>query len=102
MERRVTYGGTFTSLHSWNELVLTSSFASPGWAQVEPTGIRSWARIHGPGSVSPRASSLSYTDHFLPVPIGDMSGVGVDYPRNPRFDEQGRWLKRDRWPQELR
>ncbi|KIM21496.1 hypothetical protein M408DRAFT_333414 [Serendipita vermifera MAFF 305830] len=35
------------------------------------------------------------------LPVGDMTGVGIDYPRNPRFDEQGRWMRRSMWPKEL-
>ncbi|TFK36057.1 DHHC palmitoyltransferase-domain-containing protein [Crucibulum laeve] len=36
------------------------------------------------------------------LPIGRSLSDGLDYPVNPRFDEQGRWRRRAEWPEELR
>jgi hypothetical protein len=35
------------------------------------------------------------------VPIGANKDLGMEYPRNPRFDEDGRWMPRKEWPTEL-
>jgi len=35
-------------------------------------------------------------------PIGAAEHDGLDYPVNPRFDDQGRWRRREEWPQHLR
>lgn len=35
------------------------------------------------------------------VPIGANKDLGMFYPRNPRFDEDGRWMPRKEWPTEL-
>ncbi|EJD04892.1 zf-DHHC-domain-containing protein [Fomitiporia mediterranea MF3/22] len=35
------------------------------------------------------------------LPIGKSEGDGLTYPRNPRFDEDGRWRRRRDWPPEL-
>jgi palmitoyltransferase len=36
------------------------------------------------------------------VPIGRSASDGLDYPINPRFDNDGRWRRRPEWPEELR
>ncbi|KAI0248920.1 DHHC palmitoyltransferase-domain-containing protein [Lactifluus subvellereus] len=36
------------------------------------------------------------------LPIGSTKDLGLDYPRNPRFDVDGRWMPRRQWPPELR
>lgn len=41
-----------------------------------------------------------YEPVFL-VPIGANKDLGMFYPRNPRFDEDGRWMPRKEWPTEL-
>lgn len=35
------------------------------------------------------------------LPIGANKDLGMEYPRNPRFDEDGRWMPRKEWPTEL-
>ncbi|KAF8263132.1 DHHC palmitoyltransferase-domain-containing protein [Lactarius quietus] len=35
------------------------------------------------------------------LPIGANKELGLDYPRNPRFDKDGRWMPRKEWPAEL-
>jgi len=35
------------------------------------------------------------------LPIGRSMGDGLQYPVNPRFDEEGRWKRRVDWPKEL-
>ncbi|KAI0262698.1 DHHC palmitoyltransferase-domain-containing protein [Gloeopeniophorella convolvens] len=35
------------------------------------------------------------------LPIGSCKDKGLEYPRNPRFDADGRWLPRKQWPAEL-
>ncbi|KAI0289309.1 DHHC palmitoyltransferase-domain-containing protein [Multifurca ochricompacta] len=35
------------------------------------------------------------------LPIGTSKDIGLEYPRNPRFDADGRWIPRKRWPPEL-
>lgn len=35
------------------------------------------------------------------LPIGQSLGDGLDYPRNPRFDPDGRWRRRFEWPDGL-
>jgi len=35
-------------------------------------------------------------------PIGAAEDDGLDYPVNPRFDDQGRWRRRAEWPSHLR
>ncbi|KAF9529851.1 DHHC palmitoyltransferase-domain-containing protein [Crepidotus variabilis] len=35
-------------------------------------------------------------------PVGRSQGDGLNYPANPRFDEEGRWRRRVDWPQQLR
>ena len=44
--------------------------------------------------------SIFYAPVFL-VPIGANKDLGMFYPRNPRFDEDGRWMPRKEWPTEL-
>lgn len=36
------------------------------------------------------------------LPIGHSLGDGLSYPRNPRFDPDGRWRRRSQWPDGLR
>ncbi|KAH9966372.1 DHHC palmitoyltransferase-domain-containing protein [Lactifluus volemus] len=36
------------------------------------------------------------------LPIGTTKDLGFEYPRNPRFDAEGRWMPRKQWPPELR
>jgi len=36
------------------------------------------------------------------LPIGKAENDGLNYPVNPRFDNQGRWRKRAEWPPHLR
>lgn len=36
------------------------------------------------------------------LPIGNTESDGLNYPVNPRFDDQGRWRKRIDWPEHLR
>ncbi|KDQ55985.1 hypothetical protein JAAARDRAFT_158736 [Jaapia argillacea MUCL 33604] len=36
------------------------------------------------------------------LPIGKRHENGMEYPMNPRFDEQGRWRRRVEWPKEVR
>ncbi|KAF8890744.1 DHHC palmitoyltransferase-domain-containing protein [Infundibulicybe gibba] len=36
------------------------------------------------------------------LPIGRSMNDGLNYPINPRFDQQGRWRRRAEWPAELR
>jgi len=36
------------------------------------------------------------------LPIGKSPGDGMTFPRNPRFDQEGRWRRRRDWPEELR
>ncbi|KAI6041765.1 DHHC palmitoyltransferase-domain-containing protein [Pisolithus marmoratus] len=36
------------------------------------------------------------------LPVGRCPDDGMNYPVNPRFDAQGRWTRRDEWPEELR
>ncbi|KAI6019511.1 DHHC palmitoyltransferase-domain-containing protein [Pisolithus microcarpus] len=35
------------------------------------------------------------------LPVGRCPDDGVNYPVNPRFDAQGRWTRREEWPEEL-
>ncbi|KAI9452304.1 zf-DHHC-domain-containing protein [Lactarius psammicola] len=35
------------------------------------------------------------------LPIGSSKDLGLEYPRNPRFDVDGRWMPRKEWPAEL-
>ncbi|KAH9053825.1 DHHC palmitoyltransferase-domain-containing protein [Lactarius vividus] len=35
------------------------------------------------------------------LPIGSSKDLGLEYPRNPRFDVDGRWMPRKEWPVEL-
>ena len=35
------------------------------------------------------------------VPVGGPEGDGLEFPRNERFDKEGRLMKRERWPKEL-
>ncbi len=32
------------------------------------------------------------------VPVGGSFTNGLDFPRNPRFTEDGRWRRRAEWP----
>jgi len=50
---------------------------------------KNWEYIMGP----------SVWQWFLPIP--GTQGDGLNYPTNPRFDAEGRWLPRREWPQEL-
>ena len=36
------------------------------------------------------------------VPIGRSLSDGLAYPVNPRFHPDGRWRRREEWPEELR
>ncbi|KAF9646143.1 zf-DHHC-domain-containing protein [Thelephora ganbajun] len=36
------------------------------------------------------------------IPVGKAENDGLDYPVNPRFDDQGRWRRRREWPVHLR
>ncbi|KAI6148075.1 DHHC palmitoyltransferase-domain-containing protein [Pisolithus tinctorius] len=36
------------------------------------------------------------------LPVGHCLDDGANYPVNPRFDAQGRWSRREEWPDELR
>lgn len=36
------------------------------------------------------------------VPIGHAFNDGLEFERNPRHDEDGRWRRRVEWPEELR
>ncbi|KII83651.1 hypothetical protein PLICRDRAFT_47131 [Plicaturopsis crispa FD-325 SS-3] len=36
------------------------------------------------------------------LPIGRDPNAGLHYDPNPRFDAEGRWLRRSEWPEELR
>lgn len=42
-----------------------------------------------------------FTRRVFLVPIGANKDLGMFYPRNPRFDEDGRWMPRKEWPTEL-
>lgn len=35
------------------------------------------------------------------LPVGRCPDDGMNYPVNPRFDAQGRWTRREEWPEEL-
>jgi len=39
---------------------------------------------------------------FFSVPVGRSGGDGLSYPVNPRFDAEGRWRRREEWPEHLR
>ena len=46
--------------------------------------------------------SLNVNAYFnVSVPIG-RTNDGLSYPVNPRFDEDGRWRRREEWPEALR
>jgi palmitoyltransferase len=87
-----------------------------------PSGAASGARATCGGSVTYARTGSKYLDPgrgrgsvrlsfsmspVLPltrshtVPIGSTKDLGLAYPRNPRFDDDGRWMPRKEWPTEL-
>jgi len=69
------------------------------WESVMGQSVYSWFREFRCSVVLPcvLTSPFSYQ-----VPVGKAENDGLDYPVNPRFDDQGRWRKRAEWPPHLR
>jgi len=69
------------------------------WESVMGQSIWCWFReFRGPVILPPR----SYLPILFKVPVGKAENDGLDYPVNPRFDDQGRWRRRAEWPPHLR
>lgn len=68
------------------------------WDSVMGQSIWSWFREFRSPIVHPPAQLIRSSQ----VPIGKPENDGLDYPVNPRFDDQGRWRRRAEWPPHLR
>ena len=76
------------------------------WEQVFGPRTWTWLRTFLSLSLSPYFFSFFFLGRFFTrrvflVPIGANKDLGMFYPRNPRFDEDGRWMPRKEWPTEL-
>lgn len=70
---------------------------------------REWGRPGAEGHIWWRGNAH---EHWIDVmgdwwpgwifPVGRSGGDGLSYPVNPRFDAEGRWRRREEWPEDLR
>ena len=69
------------------------------WEQV--FGPRTWTWLRTSFPIFLFLESIFFSAPVFLVPIGANKDLGMFYPRNPRFDEDGRWMPRKEWPTEL-
>ncbi|CCM00700.1 uncharacterized protein FIBRA_02740 [Fibroporia radiculosa] len=88
-------------LHAWYELAAkgrTKRHWDSEWGKIGSEGNLWWL-----GSYRQNWESVMGThiwEWFLP--IGRSPSDGLTFPTNPRFDAEGRWQPRNKWPPELR
>ncbi|KAH9039078.1 zf-DHHC-domain-containing protein [Lactarius pseudohatsudake] len=91
---------TLNNMHSfWGclEKRRTRQIWNAEWGRIGHEGNMWWlgdVRAHWEQVFGPR------TWTWL-LPIGSSKDLGLEYPRNPRFDVDGRWMPRKEWPAEL-
>jgi palmitoyltransferase len=86
----------------------------PWWALTQKGAAKrrldaEWGRIGKEGTLWWRGSRRDNFESVMGprgirwvLPLGGPVDMGLEYPVNPRFDADGRWLRRSEWPAELR
>ncbi|KAL4077514.1 zf-DHHC-domain-containing protein [Scleroderma citrinum] len=83
---------------------LTAAFGWWGYGAKRRTRHRwdqEWGRMSKEGNIWWLGSDRDNWEAVM-VPVGLSPGDGMDFPVNPRFDSQGRWRRREEWPEYLR